>query len=135
MNVISKNGVSIALDETVQAGRHTVKVTRITLDIHSKDQFSDLTVHWNTDGLQNNGGGNMGQLMMRGWQDEVGEVMCWFYGQRGFQYRLREILIENGISVDAANDVCGSEWGMQAPGRASYDAYKMVEELLGFVVE
>ena len=37
---------------------------------------------------------------------------------------------QNGFSAAAAADVCGSEWGMQDVGRASYDAWEIANECL-----
>ena len=90
---------------------------------------SDLAVNWNIEGLENTGGGDMGTLIMRGWDDEVGRVMGEFYWQHGFDARLREILVAAGFSAEAAGDVSGSEWGMQDEGRASYDAYEIANEV------
>jgi hypothetical protein len=82
----------------------------------------DLAVNWSAEGLQNTGGGDMGSLIMRGWEDEVGRVMGEFYWEHGYDGRLQEILVAAGFPVAAAEAVGGSEWGMQDEGRASYDA-------------
>lgn len=71
----------------------------------------------------------MGNLLMRGGGDEVGNVMGEFYWQRGFNTRLHAILTEAGFSATAVADVSGSEWGMQDEGRASYDAYELADEV------
>jgi len=50
------------------------------------------------------------------------EIMNAFYTDDAFEERIVQLLIANGVSADAANDVCTSESGMQEEGRASYDA-------------
>jgi hypothetical protein len=122
--------LNIAVNE-VFAG---VKVTSITMHVgvECDDDYwgdSDLAVNWDASTLQNTGGGDMGTLIMRGDDDEVGEVMGEFYWEHGFNKRLHEILIANGFTAAAANDVTGSEWGMQDEGRASYDACAIADEI------
>lgn len=108
-----------------------VKVESITMFISSESCYSDgdLAVNWNIDGLQNTGGGDMGSLVMRGNNDEVGSKMGYFYWENGFDEELQDKLIECGFSEESATDVSGSEWGMQDEGRASYDAYKLADEI------
>jgi len=108
-----------------------VKVESITMFISSESCYSDgdLAVNWNIDGLQNTGGGDMGSLVMRGNNDEVGSKMGHFYWENGFDKELQDKLIECGFSEESATDVSGSEWGMQDEGRASYDAYKLADEI------
>lgn len=111
-----------------------VKVTSITMFVGTtcNDDYwgdGDLAVNWETGTLENTGGGNMGALIMRGWDDAVGAVMGEFYWERGFHKRLHEILVAHGVSKAAAEDVSGSEWGMQDEGRASYDAYTLADEI------
>lgn len=96
------------------------------------DEFwgdGDLAVNYSIEGLENTGGGDMGTLIMRGWDDELGTVMRKFYSEEAFTGRLREILIAHGFSAEAAANVNGSEWGMQDEGRASYDAYEIADEV------
>lgn len=81
----------------------------------------DLAVNWSVEGLENTGGGDMGSLLMRGWNDEVGSVMGLFYWEHAYDERLQEILVDAGFP-EAVATVSGSEWGMQDEGRASYDA-------------
>ena len=138
-DVVTQNeegfNLHIALNEMF-AG---VKVTSISMFIaNDDDSDGDLAVNWEADTLENTGGGNMGTLLMRGDEDEVGAVMGEFYWERGFDKRLKEILIAHGFSAKAAADVRGSEWGMQDEERASYDAYELaseVRETFGVVVE
>jgi hypothetical protein len=94
-----------------------------------EEGYGDLCVYWEIEGLQNTGGGDMGALLMRGADDEVGAVMQRFYSEQQFDERLAQILVAAGFSEDAANAVCGSEWGMQDEGRASYDANEIAEEV------
>ena len=120
----------IALDE-VFAG---VKLTSISMFIASSknDCDGDLAVNWSMDGLQNDESAQtMGTLLLRNIhsKDEVTAVMGQFYWEHAFDERLRAILVANGFSAEAAADVSGSEWGMQDEERASYDAYKIADEV------
>ena len=114
-----------------------VKVTDISLYVHKDEDegCGDLAVTWSTDGLENTGGGDMGMLLMRGDNDEVGAVMGEFYWENGFTARLKELLVDMGFSEAAADDVATSEWGMQDEGRASYDAYAIAEEVRNAMLE
>jgi hypothetical protein len=62
-------------------------------------------------------------------EDDNTETMGKFYWGHAFDKQLKAILIEVGVSEKAANDVTGSEWGMQDVGRASYDACELEAEL------
>jgi hypothetical protein len=117
--------LNITLNEQV-AG---VAVTSITMFIGATDGEGDLAVNWECGNLANTGGSDMGCLMMRGSNDEVGAVMEQFYSEQCFDERLRELLVAAGFSAAAAADVTGSEWGMQDEGRASYDAYVLAAEI------
>ena len=77
----------IALDEMF--GK--VRITGIEMFV-GEDYNGDLAVLWDDSTLQNSGGGDMGSLLMRGDDDEVGKVMGEFYWERGFNERLQEIL-------------------------------------------
>jgi hypothetical protein len=117
--------LSIKVDE-VACG---VKVTGIGMFVDKEGNGDgDLAVNWDMTGLENTGGGNMGTLLMRGWQDEVGNVMGRFYWNNEFNARLKELLIAAGFS-NAAAHVTTSEWGMQEEGRASYDASSIADEV------
>jgi hypothetical protein len=85
-------------------------------------------VNWDASKLQNNGGGNMGTLLMRGWNDAVGAVMRRFYSEGEFDSAVHDALCAAGFSSNAAG-IYGSEWGMQEEGRASYDAYSIADEV------
>ena len=119
--------LSIAVNEQC-AG---VQVTGISLYVAQDEDegAGDLAVTWEVAGLANTGGGDMGSLLMRGADDEVGAVMGAFYRDNAFTARLQEILVQVGFTAEAASDVGGSEWGMQDEGRASYDAYALADEI------
>jgi len=107
-----------------------VTVTEITMFVSADgDSDGDLAVNWDASKLQNNGGGDMGPLAMRGWDDEVGKVMGFFYWDAGYNNRLHAHLVAAGFTASAAYNVSGSEWGMQDEGRASYDAYDIADEV------
>jgi hypothetical protein len=105
------------------------KVTAIALYAH-REYTGDLCVLWeaedDSDYVHNTG------LLMRDINDTNSntETMGLFYWEHEFDAQLRELLAEVGFSDDAIEDVCGSEWGMQDVGRASYDAYACGEEML-----
>ena len=81
--------------------------------------FSDLAVNWEAqdDTILDNCIVNSQTLEM-------------FYYQDKFTKTLQNILQNCGFSKEACNDVCTSEYGMQDIGRASYDAYKLNDEIL-----
>lgn len=92
----------------------------------------DLAVCWSVEGLTNDESAQtMGSLLLRNIHsdDDVTRVMGEFYWEHGFDERLRELLVAHGFSAEAAESVCGSEWGMQDEGRASYDAEGIAEEV------
>ena len=91
------------------------------------DCHGDLAVTWSTTGLENTGGGDMGSLLMRNWDDAVGAVMGEFYWNQGYSERLQELLMAAGVPEDVALSVGTSEWGMQDEGRASYDAFEFAD--------
>lgn len=91
------------------------------------DCHGDLAVMWNTTGLENTGGSDMGSLLMRNWDDAVGAVMGEFYWNQGYSERLQELLMAAGVPEDVALSVGTSEWGMQDEGRASYDAFEFAD--------
>jgi hypothetical protein len=90
----------------------------------------DLAVEWeaeNDDDYTHNTA-----LLMRNASDNNNNTatMGEFYWEHAFDDTLHTILQENGFSKAAAEEVSGSEWGMQDVGRASYDAYSVAEEML-----
>jgi hypothetical protein len=89
----------------------------------------ELTVNWEAevdDSYTHNT-----PMLMRDPDSEDGNTatMGQFYWERAFNAQLKAILIEAGVSEEAADGVTGSEWGMQDVGRASYDACELAEEL------
>jgi len=130
-------GDSFVLHKEIDEQFAGVKVTGISLYVYKDEDegCGDLAVSWNVDGLENTGGGDMGMLLMRGDNDEVGVVMGEFYWENGFTARLKELLAEMGFSADAVDDVTTSEWGMQDEGRASYDAYAIADEVRNAMLE
>ena len=131
---VTKSGSGYELYIPVQTKFAGVNVTAVTMYIEAEcdDGYygdGDLAVKWDASGLENTGGGDMGTLIMRGDNDEVGAVMGEFYWEHGFDSELREILQQAGFSAEAAADVCGSEWGMQDEERASYDANAIAYEV------
>lgn len=104
----------------------------------SDDVSGDIAVNWNTAGLTNNpAAATMGTLLMRDLHssDEVTGVMGKFYWENGWDDRLRELLRNAGFTAAAAEAVSGSEWGMQEPGRASYDAYECADEARAYAMQ
>lgn len=113
-----------------------VKIIDISMTVGVDDEdgdfdvmCGDLALSWEGKSLENTGGGDMGTLIMRGDDDEVGEVMNSFYYDNAYKKELVAHLVEAGFSTEAANDVSGSEWGMQDEFRASYDANLIGEEM------
>ena len=108
-----------------------VKVTSIGMFV-ADDYEGDLCVNWSMEGLQNDESARtMGTLLLRNTHspDDITRVMGAFYWEHAFDEQLRALLVECGFSATAAAEVCGSEWGMQDEGRASYDAYAAAEEV------
>jgi len=98
----------------------------------------DIAVNWNTNGLTDNPAAvTMGTLQLRDLNspDEVTGVMGKFYWEHGWDDRLRELLLTAGFTADAVEAVTGSEWGMQEPGRASYDAYECADEARAYAMQ
>lgn len=107
------------------------KIESVTMFVDTEQDYEgDLAVNWDTSGLSSDNT-NAGQLLMRNPDnsDEVTEIMNKFYWEQGFTFELTGILQDCGFSAEAAENVCGSEWGMQEEGRASYDAYAIAEEI------
>ena len=115
--------VTVPADELFEG----VAITGISMYVaeDEDDGCGDLAVTWDTAGLANTGGGDMGSLLMRGDEDAVGAVMGEFYWNGGYSLRLQELLVAAGVPVAVAAEVGTSEWGMQDEGRASYDAYAL----------
>ena len=95
------------------------------------DCVGDLAVNWAYEETDNTGYVANTMLLMRNntATDNVTETMQEFYWEHAFDAELEKILLDAGFSTDAVADVCGSEWGMQDEGRASYDAFCIAEEM------
>jgi hypothetical protein len=123
---------SVQFEMTVADRGYTVNGRKVTaIMLYADAEYTgDLCVLWeaedDSDYVHNTG------LLMRDTKDanDNTETMSLFYWEKEFDEQLRELLAEVGFSDDAIEDVCGSEWGMQDVGRASYDAYTCGEEML-----
>lgn len=96
------------------------------------DCMGDLAVNWKYEDSDEEGYTENTMLLMRNNNatDKVTQTMQQFYWEHAFDTTLTNILLAAGFSAEAAEDVCGSEWGMQDVGRASYDANAIAEEML-----
>ena len=123
---------SVQFEMNVADRGYTVNGRKVTaIMLYADAEYTgDLCVLWeaedDSDYVHNTG------LLMRDVKDanDNTETMSLFYWEKEFDEQLRELLAEVGFSDDAIEDVCGSEWGMQDVGRASYDAYTCGEEML-----
>ena len=109
------------------------KVDSITMCVTVDDgeiYAGDLAVNWQAEDDSNYT--HKTQLIMRDVHDTNNNTatMGEFYWEHAFDDTLHSILLENGFSAKAVEDVSGSEWGMQDVGRASYDAYFIADEML-----
>jgi hypothetical protein len=95
------------------------------------DCVGDLAVNWAYEETDNTGYVANTMLLMRNntATDNVTETMQEFYWEHAFDAELQKILLDAGFSTEAVEDVCGSEWGMQDEGRASYDSFCIAEEM------
>ena len=124
---------SIQLDINLADKNYTVNghvVESVTLYADA-DCVGDLAVNWQYEETDNTGYVANTMLLMRNntATDNVTETMQEFYWEHAFDAELEKILLDAGFSTDAVADVCGSEWGMQDEGRASYDAFCIAEEM------
>ena len=108
-------------------------VDSITMYVTVEDgevSYGDLAVNWQEEDDSNYTHNT--QLLMRDVNDSNNNTatMGQFYWEHAFDDTLHSILLENGFSASAVEDVSGSEWGMQDVGRASYDAYFIADEML-----
>ena len=104
------------------------KVESITMYADT-DCIGDLAVNWEEEDDSNYV--HNSSMIMRDTSDSNNntETMGQFYWEHCFDETLVQILSEAGFSKSATADVCGSEWGMQDVGRASYDACEIAEEV------
>lgn len=108
-------------------------VESVTMYVTYEDgevSYGDLAVNWQEEDDSNYTHNT--QLIMRDVNDKNNNTatMGEFYWEHAFDDTLHSILLENGFSASAVEDVSGSEWGMQDVGRASYDAYFIADEML-----
>jgi hypothetical protein len=105
------------------------KVESITMYC-DEDCSGDLAVNWEEEDDSNYV--HNSSMLMRDTSDSNNntETMGQFYWEHCFDATLQQLLQQNGFSAAAAADVCGSEWGMQDVGRASYDAWEIANECL-----
>ena len=127
-----EDGVTLCID--LEGKGYAVnghEVTSVTMYADA-ECYGDLAVNWQFDEKDNDGYVASAMLLMRNTnsEDKVTETMGQFYWQDGFADELTKILIDNGFSKEAAEDVTTSEWGMQDEGRASYDANMIADEML-----
>ena len=110
------------------------KVDSITMCVTLDDgevYAGDLAVNWQAVDDSNYNDGNSTLIMRNVHDDNTNtQTMGAFYWEHEFTSTLHSILLENGFSAKAVEDVGGSEWGMQDVGRASYDAYFIADEML-----
>jgi len=109
-----------------------VNVESVSMFIASDEDDGDLAVNWSMEGLVNDESARTaGTLLLRNMHsdDDITKVMGEFYWQHAFEAQLQTILLAAGFTEKAVADVCGSEWGMQDEGRASYDAYTLADEV------
>ena len=130
VTTIENDSVQLEIDLT----KHNLlvngrKVQSITLYTDT-DCIGDLAVNWeeedDSDYVHNS------NMLMRDTSDSNNntETMQQFYWEHAFDDTLVQLLQAAGFSKAACEDVCGSEWGMQDVGRASYDANAIAEEML-----
>ena len=108
-------------------------VTALAIVASSDAMHGDLAVVWDAEDDSNYV--HNSSMLMRDMQDSNNntDTMGQFYWEHAFDAALQQLLVEAGFSAAAAADVCGSEWGMQDVGRASYDANLIAEEVLSSV--
>ena len=111
-------------------GRSVNSITMYIAHEHGELSCGDLAVNWEEEDDSTYKHNTM--LLMRDINDSNNntETMGEFYWEHAFDDTLHTILQQNGFSSAAAADVCGSEWGMQDVGRASYDANAIAAEVL-----
>lgn len=92
----------------------------MAFDLDNSEEESELSVTWESDEVVDG-------------SEEANDIMLnRFYGPDAGEFgpRLRELLVEAGFSTYAAQEVSGSESGMQSYGHASYDATAVYTEAL-----
>lgn len=116
--------VQLTEDESV-----TITVTEISMLVFPGDWADALQVHWDSSPFEDKQE-PFGLLMHSPFTDDaVTKIMRAIYRYAAITEEVRALLIENGFSENAANKIGGSEWGMQSPGLATFDAYDVANEL------
>lgn len=131
--VTTRDG-DIAVQLEIDLAQHNLqvngrKVESITMYADAECS-GDLAVNWEEEDDSNYV--HNSSMLMRDTSDSNNntDTMGQFYWDSCFDDTLVQLLQENGFSKSASEDVCGSEWGMQDVGRASYDAFAIAEEML-----
>lgn len=140
ITIIKRDNEAFSWEIPVNEQFEGVTITSISQCVFFDPEIGscDIAVNWNTDGLTDNPAAvTMGTLQLRDLNslDEVTGVMGKFYWEHGWDSRLLELLLTAGFTADAAEAVTGSEWGMQEPGRASYDAYECADEARAYAMQ
>ena len=133
-NVTNFNSAENSVQLEIDLAQHNLqvngrKVQSITMYADT-DCSGDLAVNWEEEDDSNYV--HNSSMLMRDTSDTNNntDTMGQFYWDSCFDDTLVQLLQENGFSKSASEDVCGSEWGMQDVGRASYDANAIAEEML-----
>ena len=131
--VTTRDG-DIAVQLEIDLAQHNLqvngrKVESITMYADAECS-GDLAVNWEEEDDSNYV--HNSSMLMRDTSDSNNntDTMGQFYWDSCFDDTLVQLLQENGFSKRASEDVCGSEWGMQDVGRASYDAFAIATEIL-----
>ena len=131
--VTTRDG-DIAVQLEIDLAQHNLqvngrKVQSITMYADAECS-GDLAVNWEEEDDSNYV--HNSSMLMRDTSDSNNntDTMGQFYWDSCFDDTLVQLLQENGFSKSASEDVCGSEWGMQDVGRASYDAFAIATEIL-----
>ena len=109
--------LDITINEVCKIAGADVQVDALSMYFDEEHEGYELTINWRETGNE--------ELDI--------EIMNAFYTDDAFEERIVQLLIANGVSADAANDVCTSESGMQNEGRASYDAGWLAAEAAEYV--
>ena len=135
-NVTTADGNEVALyidlaEHNLQVNGRAVESISMHVTVDDGELYAgDLAVHWQEEDDSNYVHNT--RMLMRDIHDTNNNTatMGEFYWEHAFDDTLHTILQQHGFSKAAAEDVSGSEWGMQDVGRASYDAYELAEEML-----
>ena len=108
--------LDIIVNETCVIAGANVQIDALSMFFDEDGAGNELTVNWTETG-----------------NAALDECIMWeLYTNDAYKVRIVQLLTENGVSIDAANDVCTSEAGMQEEGRASYDAIDLGEEVAAY---